>query len=145
MMGHAPLSRFLLPAFAILVAGCASNPKIPGYLADHPSVIEINPVEHSYGVEQFGMPRDAQLVFCNADDCAARTLKHLPAPIVPASLPMPVPTLVVAPQAKAESAPLPAVQPLAVDPRLAMSPAKPVPRKKHLSRHRRKHPTCKPE
>jgi hypothetical protein len=144
MKGHAPLSRFLLPAFAILVAGCASNTKIPAYLSALPSVIESDPIVHTYGIEQFGMPRDARFVFCDGDDCADRTLKHLPDPPVVTPLAMPMPTHDTPVEVKADLKPERFVEPQSASSAPAMNPAKPLLRKKNLIRQHRKYPSCKP-
>lgn len=59
------------------------------------SLATSNPVTQIVEAAQFGVPRDAKFVFCDGEDCPARTLKHLEiplpsAPLAPAALPAPL-------------------------------------------------------
>ena len=69
------------------------------------------PINRVMDVAQFGMPRDAKLIFCDGQDCPDRTVKTLTSP-TPVMAPPPQPAPVVIPQ------------PQSMQPPAELSPAK---------------------
>ena len=69
-------------------------------LAQAQSLEEPAPARRVMDVAQFGMPRDAKLIFCDGQDCPDRTTKTLtsPKPVAVIQLPAPVPVVVPQPQ-----------------------------------------------
>lgn len=90
-------------------------------LAQAQSLGEPAPINRVMDVTQFGMPRDAKLIFCDGQDCPERTVKTLTSP-KPVAPPPPPPAPVVTPQ------------PQSVQPPAALSPAKVAPTKKHTKK-----------
>lgn len=99
-------SNTLIAAAAL--AACA--------LAHAQSLGEPSPVSRVMGVAQFGMPRDAKLIFCEGRDCPDRTTKTLTSPTPVALPPAPAPVVVS--------------QPMSIQPLAELSPAKVQPPKK---------------
>lgn len=106
-------------------------------LAEAQSLGEPAPVGRVMDVTQFGVPRDAKLIFCDEPDCPTRTVKTLTSPKPPA-LPARSPAVSIEPQP--QSVQTPAV----------LSPAKvvppEVPAKKAAPKKRRvpRHIDCRP-
>ena len=95
-------------AFAVLAAGT---------FAQAQSLGEPAAVKRTMDVAQFGMPRDAKLIFCDSQDCPERSTKTLtllnpvlaplappPPPAVSAVVPALVPALVLVPHLQALAA-----------------------------------------
>lgn len=79
------MARFRHSALACAVLAAA------GSSATAQSLNQPSPVARVMDAVQFGMPRDAKYVLCDAEDCPDRTTKTLtaPKPIAPAPLPQP--------------------------------------------------------
>ena len=90
-------------------------------LAQAQSLGDPAPINRVMDVAQFGMPRDAKLIFCDGQDCPDRTVKTLtsPTPVMAPPPPRPPPVPVVTPQ------------PQSMQPPAELSPAKETPLKKH--------------
>ena len=87
-------------------------------LAQAQSLGEPAPVRRVMDVAQFGMPRDAKLIFCDGQDCPDRSTKTLTSPKPVAVIQPPTPVPVVVPQ------------PQSIQPPAELSPAKVTPPKK---------------
>lgn len=106
-------ASFILALVAVAASVAADVTVAEAQILDRPGV-----VWRVSDVAQFGVPRDTRFVFCDGEDCPARSIKHLNVPDPP--LPTPVPVPLAEPRAIPSPAGLPRAEPKPVMPEPGM-------------------------